>query len=122
MGRVLVVEDDPTVARLVELSLRMGGLEGEIASTSAGARERLAEPWDVVVLDVNLPGESGLELLRHLREELRSSTPVVVLSAQLQSEFAERALAAGADRYVSKPFAPDELLEVVQAVSRGADD
>lgn len=122
MARVLVVDDDATVARLVALSLEEGQLEVEVVANYEDARERLTEPWDAIVLDIHLPGTNGLELLRHLREELGRSTPVVVLSAQLQSEFEERSLLAGADRYMTKPFSPEDLLEVVQAVKQGADE
>lgn len=110
-----MVEDDPTVARLVEMTLRFGELEVRAVGSVAEARDLLAEGWDAIVLDINLPGTSGLELLRELREDLDVSTPVVMLSGQRHDDEVQRALAFEGTTYVTKPFAPEELLEVVQA-------
>jgi len=113
---VLVVEDDPTVARLVAMTLRFGDLEVRAVGSAGEARDLLPEGWDAIVLDINLPGTSGLELLRQLREDLGIDTPVVMLSAQRHEHEVQRALAFEATTYLTKPFAPDELLEAVRAV------
>lgn len=115
MARVLVVEDDSTVAKLVEMSLGLGNLEVTTAGTAREAREVLGEPWDAIVLDINLPGTSGMELLRELREDLGRSTPVVMLSAQRAEHMVRQALAFAGTTYLTKPFAPEELLEAVRA-------
>lgn len=115
VSTVLVVEDDPTVARLVEMTLRFGDLEVRVVGSAPEARELLTEPWDAIVLDINLPGTSGLELLRQLREDLGSTTPVVMLSALRHEHEVQRALAFEATAYLTKPFSPDELLEAVRA-------
>lgn len=111
MSRVLVVEDDPTVARVVEVALGLNEHEVTVATTPREALDRLREGGqDLVVLDVNLPGASGLEILRHLREELGRDTPVIMLSALQQKDVVVRALEMGANDYVTKPFSPRELL------------
>lgn len=115
MPTVLVVEDDPTVARLVEMSLGFGDLDVRVVGSAREARELLGEPWDAIVLDINLPGTSGLELLRQLREDLGRSTPVVMLSAQRAEHMVQQALGFEATTYLTKPFSPDELLEAVRA-------
>lgn len=115
MSTVLVVEDDPTVARLVEMTLGLGDLEARVVGSAAEAQDLLTEPWGAIVLDINLPGTSGLELLRQLRDDLGIDTPVVVLSAQRHEHEVQRALGFEATTYLTKPFAPDELLEAVRA-------
>jgi two-component system phosphate regulon response regulator PhoB len=115
VSTVLVVEDDPTVARLVEMTLRFGELDVRVVGSAPEARELLTELWDAIVLDINLPGTSGLELLRQLRDDLGSATPVVMLSALRHEHEVQRALAFKATTYLTKPFSPDELLEAVRA-------
>lgn len=118
----LLVEDDPGLGRALTLTLRSQGWS--VTSTTTGRAAlaaAAAEGPDVIVLDLGLPDVDGVDLLRTLRR--RSRTPVVVLSARDQSAEKVRALDAGADDYVTKPFGVDELLARLRAaVRRGAAD
>lgn len=110
MARVLVVEDDPAVAAVVEMALKRAGHEVRLARDFPSAKAALAEDVEAVVLDLNLPGGFGLDLLRHLRQELGKTTPVVVLSGLKQERHVLEALRLGAQDYLTKPFSPKELL------------
>lgn len=106
-----MVEDDPTVAKVLEIALARAGYGFQLARDYASAKLALGQEWDAILLDLNLPGGSGLELLRHLRKELGSPTPVIVLSGLKQEGTAKEALALGAQEYLTKPFSPLELLQ-----------
>lgn len=97
------------------MTLGLGDLEARVVGSAAEARDLLTEPWGAIVLDINLPGTSGLELLRQLREDLGNTTPVIMLSALRQEHEVQQALGFEATIYLTKPFSPDELLEAVQA-------
>jgi two-component system, OmpR family, response regulator ResD len=133
-ARVLVVEDDLTVAEVVVDYLRHAGLEPRHAVDGAGALEIAAE-WrpDLVLLDLMLPGASGLEVCRRLRDAHAGAgatlsqpasppppLPVIMLTALGEETDRVRGLEAGADDYVTKPFSPRELILRVQAVLRRA--
>ncbi len=110
MGRVLAIEDDRTVGLVLEHVLETAGHEVRLARGVADGRGALAEGrYDAILLDLNLPDGSGLDLLREIREEA-PSTPVLVLSGMRQEEVVVRGLRLGADDYVTKPFSPRELL------------
>lgn len=112
---VLVVEDDPTVAHLVGLTL--DSYRVEVATTATEARSHLSGgAWDLVILDVNLPGSSGLEVLREMRGDLGLDTPVLMLTAQRDEAFRSEASELGANAYLTKPFSPGELREQVGAL------
>jgi len=108
--RVLVVEDDLAVAKVLELALRRAGHEVVLARDFLGGLEALGQDWDAIVLDLNLPGGSGLDLLRHLRQEIGKPTPVLVLSGLKQERTVVEALRLGAQDYLTKPFSPQELV------------
>ncbi|MER3445204.1 Phosphate regulon transcriptional regulatory protein PhoB [Calidithermus terrae] len=110
MARILVIEDDPVVARVTELVLQRAGHRPVLARDFLSAKSALAEPADAVILDINLPGGNGLELLRHLREELGSRTAVLILSALKQEDVIVRGLKLGANDFLTKPFSPQELI------------
>jgi two-component system response regulator ResD len=122
-GRILVVEDDLTVAEVVVDYLRHAGLEPRAAVDGQSALE-IAATWrpDLVVLDLMLPGVSGLDVCRRLREEQdgRAPLPVIMLTALGEESDRVRGLESGADDYVTKPFSPRELVLRVQAVLRRA--
>ena len=119
MTRVLVVEDDPALARALGVSLRVHGYDVHAVATGTAALDLLAgDPPDLVLLDLGLPDVDGLDVLRALR--VWSSTPVVVLSARQTSDDKVEALDAGADDYVTKPFAMDELMARLRAAARRA--
>ncbi len=117
MSRILCVEDEPHLLRTLGANLRARGYDVELATTGErGLELALATKPDLVVVDLGLPGISGMEVIRSLRRW--TSVPIVVLSAR-DSEFDKvGALDAGADDYVSKPFGMGELLARVRAALR----
>jgi two-component system KDP operon response regulator KdpE len=113
---LLVIEDEPAIARLIALSLGREGFEVHVASNGEDALDLAAEIHpDAVVLDLGLPGSEGLAVLDELREW--SDLPVVVTGRQT-TEWITRALDRGADDYLTRPFAPAELAARVRAVLR----
>jgi DNA-binding response OmpR family regulator len=120
-SRVLVVDDDPTVGEIVTDYLRAAGLEPRHARDGFAALS-LAREWppDLVVLDLMMPGISGLEVCRRLRDE-NHETPVIMLTALGEESARVAGLQTGADDYVTKPFSPRELILRVQAVLRRAE-
>jgi two-component system copper resistance phosphate regulon response regulator CusR len=116
--RILVIEDDPTVGQFVKrgleeqrwaVDLTVDGEEGESRASS--------EAYDVIVLDMRLPGKSGMEVLHSLRAK-GFERPILVLTAQDAVDAKVSTLRAGADDYVTKPFAFEELLARVEALAR----
>ncbi|MGW5670983.1 response regulator transcription factor [Micromonospora sp. NPDC003776] len=118
MGRVLVIEDDDRIGRLVTRALEGGGLLTERASSgSAGLDAALRRDFDLVVLDLMLPGLDGRQVLDRLREQ-RPDQPVLVLSAVPEISTRVAVLEAGAADFLGKPFAVAELLARVRARMR----
>lgn len=116
MARVLVVDDDEDIRNLVQARLRGAGHLVVAAGSGAEALRLIDEkgPPDVAVLDVGLPGMSGLELLQELRgREGMTALPVVFLSARVQEEDVEAGRALGAT-YLTKPFVATALLDAVE--------
>jgi len=114
---VLVVDDDPTVSEVVARYLRHAGFEVQVvADGSAAVAHALANPPDLVVLDLMLPGIDGLEVFRQLRKQ--APVPVVMLTALGDETDRLVGLELGADDYVTKPFSPRELVLRVQSVLR----
>jgi two-component system KDP operon response regulator KdpE len=115
--RVLVVDDEPQIVRGLKVILRGAGYAVESAATKAEALAALsARPPDALVLDLVLPDGQGVEVCREVRRWSR--LPIVVLSAVGDEREKVRALDAGADDYVTKPFGTDELLARLRAVMR----
>jgi DNA-binding response OmpR family regulator len=118
-GRILVVDDDPTVAEVVARYLMRDGYEVDcVADGHAALRAAAERTPDLVVLDLMLPGIDGLEVCRRLRE--RSPVPIVMLSALGEETDRLVGLETGADDYVTKPFSPRELALRVRSVLRRA--
>ena len=118
--RVLLVEDDRTIADFVEKGLREAGFAVDRAADGTSGLERaLAEPFDVAIVDVMLPRRDGLALIDALRAR-GVRTPVLILSARRSVDDRVRGLQAGGDDYLTKPFAFAELLARVQALVRRA--
>ncbi len=109
MARILVVEDEAKIARFVELELSHEGYEVEKAEDGrAGLELALSSDFDLILLDIMLPQISGMEVLRRLRRE--KDTPVILLTARDAVMDKVAGLDAGADDYITKPFAIEELL------------
>ncbi|MCK8678340.1 MULTISPECIES: response regulator transcription factor [Streptomyces] len=117
MPRVLVVEDDPQLVRALRINLQARRFEVEEAPDGGTAlRLAAARTPDVVLLDLGLPDIDGIDVLKEIRGGNRM--PILVLSARHTSEEKVRALDAGADDYVTKPFSMDELLARLRAAVR----
>jgi two-component system copper resistance phosphate regulon response regulator CusR len=116
--KVLVIEDDPTVGAFIKRGLEehRWGVQ-LVPDGEQGERVATAEAFDVIILDMRLPGKSGLEVLSSLRAR-GFEKPVLVLTAQDAVDAKVTTLRAGADDYVTKPFAFEELLARVEALSR----
>ena len=115
--RILVVEDEPAIADAVGYALRGDGHEVEAVEDGESALAAASErPFDLLVLDLMLPGVSGIEVCRRLRSE--SAIPILVLTARDAEVDRVVGLEAGADDYVTKPFSMSELLARVRAILR----
>ena len=116
--KVLVVEDDRTVGQFVQRGLEEQQIQVDLVADGKEALDRASHgEYDVIVLDLRLPTMSGVEVLRTLRDR-EVTTPVLVLTAQDAVESKVQALRTGADDYVTKPFAFEELLARVEALGR----
>jgi DNA-binding response OmpR family regulator len=116
--RILVVEDDTALARLLCDNLIYEGFEVSLAANGHLAlKENEAFNPDLVLLDLTLPGLDGIEVCRRLNRE-QSRTAIIILTARTQKEDKLRGLRLGADDYMTKPFALDELLARIEAVLR----
>ena len=114
---ILIVEDEPSIAEVVELYLRRAGYAVQIEPDGGRALKRLEVHLpDLLVLDVMLPGIDGFSILRWLRD--RSDTPVIFITARREEVDRIAGLELGADDYVVKPFSPQELVSRVRAVLR----
>jgi two-component system copper resistance phosphate regulon response regulator CusR len=116
--KVLVIEDDPTVGQFVKRGLEEARYTVDlVADGEEGEQLANSQPYDLVVLDLRLPGRSGQQVLRNLRAR-GFEKPVLVLTAQDAVDAKVETLRAGADDYVTKPFAFEELLARVEALAR----
>jgi DNA-binding response OmpR family regulator len=118
---VLVVEDDERISSFLQRGLADQGHQVSVAATGDDGLEMALDPYvELVILDLGLPVRDGQEVLALLRQQ-RSALPVLVLTARDDLDQKVRALDAGADDYLTKPFALDELLARVRALSRRSD-
>ena len=118
MTAVLVVDDDTDIRELVAFKLSRSGYDVRTASDGdVGYEAALSSRPDLVLLDVMMPGLSGIEVCRRLRETpATATTPILLLTAKAQEADVEAGFAAGADDYIAKPFSPRELVSRVEAV------
>ena len=118
--RILVVEDEPGIQELWELNLSMAGYRVGLAADADQAMSQLRlSPPDLVLLDWNMPGRSGVALMRQLRQDSQTrQLPVIMLTARDDEQDKVTAFEAGADDYVTKPFRARELIARVQALLR----
>lgn len=126
--RLLLLEDDPAIARTVAYALERDGLQVTHCLLVQDARQQMQRhPFDLLVLDVGLPDGNGLDLLRDVRHgqaaaalRLRQATPVLMLSARGEELDRVLGLELGADDYLAKPFSPRELLARIKTILRRA--
>ena len=115
---VLIIEDEQNIARVLQLELEFEGYSVEIAYTGTDGLIKYREkPWDLVLLDLMLPGLSGLDVLRRIRTT-EAKTPVILLTAKSGLEDKVKGLDLGANDYVTKPFEIEELLARVRTAIR----
>jgi DNA-binding response OmpR family regulator len=120
MSRLLVVEDEPGIAFALETDLRSEGYDVAVVTTGDEASRRArTESFDLVLLDVMLPGKDGFEVCREIRRA-GVSTPIILLTAKSQEAEKVMGLELGADDYVTKPFSPRELRARIKAALRRA--
>lgn len=114
MDKILIVEDDPKISRFVSLELKHEGYETETAADGRQALDMaLAQDYGLIILDVMLPSLNGIEVLRRLRQV--KATPVIILTARDQVMDKVSGLDVGANDYMTKPFAIEELLARIRA-------
>lgn len=114
MSRILIIEDEESIAELEKDYLELSGFEVEIAEDGdAGLRQALEEDCDLIILDLMLPGTDGFEICRKVREV--KNTPIIMVSAKKEDIDKIRGLGLGADDYMTKPFSPSEMVARVKA-------
>jgi DNA-binding response OmpR family regulator len=119
--RILVIEDDPSILLGLQMNLEADGFEVVTATDGDGGLEAARQQqWDLIILDIMLPGRNGYEIMCDLRSE-RIRTPILVLSARSSELDKVMGLDLGADDYVTKPFGVKELLARVRAMLRRFD-
>ena len=121
MTRILIADDHPIVRRGLKETLARE-LQGAVCGEAGNAQQLLSEvrdhDWDLVVLDVTMPGRSGLDVLKDVRQ-LRPKLPVLILTMHPEDQLGRRALKAGASGYMNKESAPEELIKAVRKMLRG---
>ena len=114
MSRILIVEDEVAIADLEKDYLELSGFEVEIENEGdKGLKRALEEEFDLIILDLMLPGVDGFEICRQIR--IHKNTPVIMVSAKKDDIDKIRGLGLGADDYMTKPFSPSELVARVKA-------
>lgn len=118
-AKILVIEDEPQMAGLIALYVKNGGMDATVCETAEAALEAIqkSEP-NAILLDLNLPGMSGMDFLRKFRSESKSLIPVIVVSGNDRDEDIIAALEIGADDFVTKPFSPRVLQARLSAALR----
>ena len=113
--KILVVDDEPTIVRLMEFILARQGHELIVAVNGEEALEKIkSQRPDLVLLDIMMPRIDGYEVAQRLRADPATvSLPIIMLSAKAQDEDIRRGVEVGVDEYVTKPFTPDHLVQVV---------
>jgi DNA-binding response OmpR family regulator len=117
--KVLAVDDDPVILRLIEVNLSLEGFEVALAAggDDALAKAREVDP-DVILLDVMMPGVTGWDVARRLKDDAATTaTPLVFLSARTQEDDRRKGQELGVAAYVSKPFDPVELVDTIRRVA-----
>lgn len=116
--RILVVDDEPHIRRVLEVILGSSGFDVVLASDGMQWLDNLSrEPVDLILLDLMMPGANGLEILSKIRANPeRANTPVIILTAKGQDTDREAALAGGASDFLTKPFSPKKLIARIEEI------
>lgn len=114
MKKILIIEDDPAIAEIERDFLKIEGFDSTIATDGTeGLRLALSENFDLIILDLMLPGINGYEICRTIREKM--DIPILMVTAKIELSDKVRGLGLGADDHISKPFSPTELIARVKA-------
>ena len=114
MSKILIVEDEESIAELEKDYLELSGFEVEIENDGeAGLKRAMSEEFDLFILDLMLPGVDGFEICKKIRET--KNTPIIMISAKKDDIDKIRGLGLGADDYITKPFSPSEMVARVKA-------
>ena len=116
MSRILIVEDEESIAELEKDYLELSGFEVEIENDGeSGLKRALEEEFDLFILDLMLPGVDGFEICKRIREN--KNTPIIMVSAKKDDIDKIRGLGLGADDYITKPFSPSEMVSYMLLIS-----
>jgi len=119
---VLVIEDDQSVRVLVKAVLEKNGNDVSQADNAADGQElAFNNKYDIIILDLGLPDGDGFEIAKNIRDQ-DITTPILVLSAEQETDIKVKCLKVGADDYLTKPFNPEELMARVEAITRRSTD
>ena len=121
-GRILIADDEPHIRRILQILLETVGFEVDLRQDGTDAIEAVqgSEPYDLILLDIMMPGATGLEVLEKIRQmDERKSTPVVILTAKGQDADRQAAFSLGADDFLTKPFSPKKLLARIHQIIEG---
>jgi DNA-binding response OmpR family regulator len=121
-GHILLADDEPHIRRILQTVLESSGFEVDLRQDGTDALEAIDgdEHYDLILLDIMMPGATGLEILRKIRGmDARKTTPVMILTAKGQDEDREAAFSLGADDFLTKPFSPKKLLARIHQLIDG---
>lgn len=116
-NKILIIEDVPEMSDLISLYMNNAGFECQVCESAENAQKLLEDSYlpDLVMLDLNLPGMSGLDFLKYFRNNYKKTIPVIIVSARDADEDIIAGLGLGADEFVTKPFSPKVLVARVQS-------
>ena len=119
--RMLIVDDSPSVRKLVKFTLKAKGFQVSSAGDGVEALELMEqENYEAIILDINMPRMNGLEFLKRIKEDVRhASIPVIMLTTEGQDGDKDRAVSLGATAYMVKPFKPTQLLSLLEKIVPG---
>ena len=120
--RLLIAEDDIAISSMMVDILRVEGIESTVVSEGREVLDVLrSEPFDLVLLDIMLPGLDGISIMRAIRDDPeKGDIPVVMLTAKTDDETTWASWRAGCNYYMTKPFDPDELMAIVRSLERAS--
>lgn len=120
MARVLVVDDEEILRMLIRDTLEDMGYEIEEAENGQEALERVTqEHYDLMILDYMMPHVTGIEVIERLPAQIKANLPILMLTAKSQEEDRQKVFEKGVDYFMSKPFSPVKLMEVVEDILNG---